>query len=110
MQIQQMSEEYFVSGQIHPEAIPVLAGHGFKSVICNRPDNEVHGQPTFDAIASAATEAGLEVRNIPITHGALGLAEIEGLLDAIKSLPGPILAYCNSGARSAALFGIVNDY
>lgn len=110
MQIQQLSDDYFVSGQIHPEHIDAIAKHGFKSVICNRPDGEAMGQPHSDHVLAAATEAGLETRHIPITHGALGLAEIESLLDAIKSMPGPILAYCNSGARSAALFGIVSDY
>ncbi len=110
MQIQQMSDDFFVSGQIHPEQIDAIAKQGFKSVICNRPDGEVMGQPHSDQVLAAASEAGLEIRHIPVTHGALGLAEIEGLLDAIKSMPGPILAYCNSGARSAALFGIVSDY
>ncbi len=110
MNIKQLGEGYFVSGQIQPEHIEALAERGFRSVICNRPDDEVHGQPAFADIDTAATAAGLQTRNIPITHGVLGLAEIENLIEAIKSLPGPILAYCNSGARSAALFGIVSDY
>lgn len=109
MQIQQLSKDYFVSGQIQPDHIPLLVEHGFRSLICNRPDGEVVGQPAWDEIKAAAIAAGLEVRNIPITHGALGLAEINAHEEAVANLPGPILAYCNSGTRSAALHQIVND-
>lgn len=109
MQIQQMSDDYFVSGQILAEHIPALAEHGIKSVICNRPDGEVAGQPAWAEIEAAAIAAGMGVRNIPITHGALGLKEINAHEEAVANLPAPILAYCNSGTRSAALYGIVND-
>ena len=44
MEYREISDNYSVSGQILPDDIAALKAAGFKSVICNRPDNE---QPGF---------------------------------------------------------------
>ncbi|TIO54795.1 MAG: TIGR01244 family phosphatase, partial [Mesorhizobium sp.] len=48
MEYRQISEDYSVSGQIQPEDIVAIKDAGFKSVICNRPDDEQPGQPSAD--------------------------------------------------------------
>ena len=35
-----VSENFFVSGQIDSNSIPALKAESFKTIICNRPDNE----------------------------------------------------------------------
>lgn len=77
---------------------------GFKSVICNRPDGEAADQPEYVDVEAAAKLAGIETSYIPIYPGMMGHEEITAFKAAMKDLPGPILAYCRSGARSTILF------
>jgi len=93
-----------VSGQIIPEDVAEIAKAGFKSIICNRPDGEQPGQPTFAEIETAASALGLEARYIPVIPGQAGPVEVEAFSAAIKEMPKPLLAYCRSGARSNMMF------
>ena len=43
MRIGQLTEHFFFSGQIEPEYVPMLAEHGFRTILCNRPDGEDWG-------------------------------------------------------------------
>ena len=86
-----------------------MKDHGINSVICNRSDGKMVGQPAWVDVKAAAIAAGLQVHHIPITPGALGLAGIQAHEEAVTNLPGPILAYCNSGTCAAALYEIASD-
>jgi len=99
-----LSDTFSVAGQILPDDIKAIKDAGFKSVICNRPDGEEPGMPTFDVIRDAAQAEGLTALYLPITHGGLSEDQIAEFEKALDILPGPILAYCRSGARSAMLW------
>jgi sulfide:quinone oxidoreductase len=107
MQIHQVGEQVFVSGQITPDMLDDLAAQGIRSLICNRPDNEEAGQPSFEAVATAAKAAGLTVRHVPIPHGQVGQDVAMAFVEALRDMPGPVLAYCRSGARSAGMYNAV---
>ncbi|NMG39356.1 TIGR01244 family phosphatase [Chelativorans sp. ZYF759] len=104
MSITKISDDFFVGPQIEPSDVAALAQNGFRSVICNRPDNEQAGQPSAEAMGKAATEAGLAFHYIPVVPGQSGRAEVEAMAKALKAADGPVFAYCRSGARSAGLF------
>ena len=53
MNARQISEDYTVSPQISVEDVKEIKAAGFRSVICNRPDNEDPGQPSADTIRQA---------------------------------------------------------
>lgn len=97
-------EDFSAAGQIGPEDVAEIAEAGFKSIICNRPDGEGHGQPAFAEIEAAAKTLGLETRYIPVTPGQAGPPEVEAFAAALREMPKPILAYCRSGARSNMMF------
>lgn len=107
MDIKELAEGVSVAGQIFPEDAAELAGLGYRSVICNRPDGEVPGQPTFAEVEAALTAAGLQSRYVPIVPKLAGIADAQDFKDALETLPGPILAYCRSGARTTAMFNAV---
>ena len=102
-----LTDDFAVAGQLHPEQVSAIAAAGFSAIICNRPDGEAPDEPQFDAISAAAKQAGLEVRYIPVSN-QVGLTpeNIEQTRVAMAELPGPILAYCRSGARSAKLYEV----
>ncbi|MEO1121354.1 MAG: TIGR01244 family sulfur transferase [Pseudomonadota bacterium] len=106
MDIRRITEDVSVSPQILPEHLPDIATSGFKSVICNRPDEEDPGQPRFADVAEAAKAVGIEARLMPVVsrddcaEGAAGFARL------LDELPKPVLAYCRSGTRCAVLWAL----
>ena len=48
MEYRQITDEYAVSGQIAADDIAAIKAAGFRSIICNRPDDEQPGQPTAE--------------------------------------------------------------
>jgi uncharacterized protein (TIGR01244 family) len=105
MDFRQIAADVSVAGQIDIDDVAALRNAGFKSIICNRPDNEDASQTAADLIRTAALAAGLEHRFIPVS-GTYGASDenVEATIAALDELPRPILAYCRSGARSTNLY------
>ena len=101
-----LSARLFVSGQIDPGELEALAGSGFRSIVCNRPDGEEAGQPSWIEVSQAAERAGLQGRHIPVVPGAIGGEHVAQFRAALDELPGPVLAYCRTGGRSATLWAL----
>lgn len=104
MDIRQVTEDYAVAGQITAEDVPAIAAAGFRTLICNRPDDEQPGQPRASEIEAAAKANGLEYRFIPVVSGQLTAQNVEDMARALEETPGPVLAFCRSGARSTNLY------
>ena len=51
--IVELTHTFSVAGQIQPEDVRALAQHGYRVIICNRPDNEEPNQPSMAAVAAA---------------------------------------------------------
>ncbi|AQZ51857.1 TIGR01244 family sulfur transferase [Martelella sp. FLE1502] len=104
MNIRPIDEFYAVSPQITPDQIAEIKAAGFKSIVCNRPDGEEPGQPTFAEIKQAAEDAGLYFAHVPV--GGMGLTPeaVTGMVDALDDMEKPVLAYCRSGARSTRIY------
>ncbi len=106
MEIKTLTEGLSVSAQIAPVDVAAIKDAGFGAIICNRPDGEEDGQPAFDEISKAAEEVGLVVAYQPIVAGSLGAQEGAAFGALLVELPGPVLAYCRSGARSSTLWSL----
>jgi sulfide:quinone oxidoreductase len=106
MEIKKLTGDLSVSAQIQPADLRAVADAGFRAVICNRPDGEGADQPGFDAIAVAAAAAGIEARYVPVVTGMVTEEDTAAFARAQAELPGPVLAYCRSGTRSATLWSL----
>jgi sulfide:quinone oxidoreductase len=109
MSTEALADQVSFAGQISADDVPSLAARGIRAIICNRPDGEQAGQPTFVSIAAAAKAAGLEARHIPVVPGRMTEADVVAMRAALAELPKPVLAYCRSGTRSANLFGLATS-
>ncbi|ESY85687.1 TIGR01244 family sulfur transferase [Mesorhizobium australicum] len=109
MEYRQISEDYSVSGQIQPEDVAAIKEAGFKSVICNRPDDEQPGQPSADTLKAAVEAAGLAFRYIPVISGQITRENVDDQAEALDELDGPVFAYCRSGARCTNLYGLIQQ-
>ncbi len=106
MDIKPISTRLSVGPQIAIGDLQALADQGYRSIICNRPDGEGADQPTFEEIEAAARPLGLEARYLPVESGRVSDEDAEAFKAALRELPGPILAYCRSGTRSATLWSL----
>ena len=92
-------------GQIDPSNLTEIAQHGYKSVINNRPDGEGGpDQPTNASIQAEAERLGLNYVYLPVVPGSFTPAQVQEMARLLKTLPGPVLAFCRSGARSTNLY------
>ncbi|MGR3460507.1 MAG: beta-lactamase hydrolase domain-containing protein, partial [Roseovarius sp.] len=71
MEPRQITEDFSVAPQITPEDIPAIAAAGFRSIMCNRPDDEEPDQPHVSAVTEAARAARLETCCVPFSSAPL---------------------------------------
>ncbi|MDP3261726.1 MAG: TIGR01244 family sulfur transferase, partial [Tabrizicola sp.] len=109
MDIKTLDEGLSVAGQIRPEEVPGLAEAGFRTIICNRPDGEDPGQPTAAEIEIVARAAGIAFADLPVTGSSLTPEAARTFAGLLDTLPGPVLAYCRSGARSERLWHMATE-
>jgi len=105
--ITHITTDFAISPQINPAQLQQLKDAGFSTVICNRPDHEDAGQPTFAEIKAAAEAAGLEAHHIPVTPGQIGPDHVVAFDTAVTSASGKVLAYCRSGGRAQNLYSAI---
>ena len=101
-----VTDDLSVAGQLQPEDLQAVTASGFKTVICNRPDNEeAPGQPSIEMMQAEAESLGLVFLALPF--GGLPTTEIAhqqgALIDAADK---PVLAYCRSGTRSITAWAL----
>ncbi|MFN7534456.1 MAG: TIGR01244 family sulfur transferase [Brevundimonas sp.] len=106
MDIRPLDPALHVAPQIALEDVPALKTAGYAALISNRPDGEEPGQPDAATVRAAAEAAGLAFVHIPVSMSSLGPEEVEALRHALDTLPGPALAFCRSGTRSAILWAL----
>ncbi|MFZ3584351.1 TIGR01244 family sulfur transferase [Loktanella sp. DJP18] len=104
MDIREITKDVSVAPQIAVDDLAAIKAAGFASVISNRPDGESADQPSIAEIKGAAEAAGLRVAHIPVVSGQITEADVAAFAKALADLPGPVLAFCKSGTRSATLW------
>lgn len=108
MDIERISDNFSATGQITTDDMPLIAAHGFKSIICNRPDGEDIAQPLFEVISQSAHNLNIVAVYLPIAKTGPTAEDIERFNELCKGLPRPVLAYCASGGRSKKLLGVTD--
>ena len=106
MHIVNISGLYYVSPQISLRDVEVLSKNGFEKIICNRPDFEVHPNIQSSLIKKAAKEIGISFEYHPLTFDNMNAENIEKQMSFIKESKRPVLAYCTSGTRCAAIWAL----
>ena len=85
----------------------MLAQQGVMAFINNRPEGEAHGQPDSASLAATAGGQGAAYLHIPMA-GMLTPDILARTQEAFDELPRPIVAFCASGMRSAALWAFAH--
>ena len=99
------TDKFSTAPQLGPEDMAEVAGLGFKTVINNRPDGEAGpSQASSAEIAKAAEAVGLNYVHLPVVSGQITEGQARQFAEALALRPGPVLAFCRSGARSQNLY------
>lgn len=109
MEYRQIDDNYAVAPQIAMTDVALIKAAGYRSVICNRPDNEDPGQPAHADIQKAVEDAGLQFRWIPVISGQMTQQNVADQAAALDELPAPVFAYCRSGTRCTNLYAGVQQ-
>lgn len=105
--MKELPGDVFVTGQLLAAQMQALSEQGVMSFINNRPDMEGPLQPTSEDLEQAALAAGIDYFHIPMA-GGLTPGLIEASVNAYENAPRPIVAFCASGMRSAALWAFAH--
>jgi len=104
--MRRLANNVWVSEQISPSQLRQLRGQQFGAVVDLRPDGEVANQPSSNAMAQAAGEAGLAFTYDPVPHGDVPDSAVTGLQRALVSQHQSVLLYCRSGRRAARTWAL----
>lgn len=106
--LKNITPAFSVTGQVRPEDIGTLVAQGFKVVINNRPDREEPGQALSSEIAAEAKLHKVAYFHIPVATGQMTPQNIASFAEVLGTMPGPVLAFCRSGTRSATMWALAN--
>jgi sulfide:quinone oxidoreductase len=106
MEINKINQQLSVAGQISADDVALIAAQGYKTILCNRPDGEAWGQPTFEAIKQAAEKSGLEILFMPVVNSGVTDENILNFTTIFGAVETPMLAYCRTGTRCTILWAL----
>jgi sulfide:quinone oxidoreductase len=101
----QIEPGVYVSGQIEPSDLPEIDRLGIRTIVDNRPDEEVGEGLSSDLVGQAAARHGISFLYKPVWGFELGDPDIvQSIRQSVSALPRPVLFYCRSGRRSTLLW------
>lgn len=106
MNLKRINEGFAVTEQVSITDVETLAAQGVKSLICNRPDGESPGQPSYGEIEATARRLGMAVAHVPVVSGQITDKDVQAFGHAYNTMPNPLVAYCRTGTRSIMLWAI----
>lgn len=106
MEIKVLTADLSVAAQIELSDIAVLAQRGFKSIINNRPDHEVDGQPLSADLAAEAGRLGMTFIEVPVLSSGITDQNVEDFGRSLAVAEMPVLAFCRTGTRSTTCWAL----
>jgi uncharacterized protein (TIGR01244 family) len=104
MEFTRLSEQLSTSPQVRPGDLREIATLGYVGIINNRPDEEAPDQPSSLELEAEAKRVGLAYWHVPVVPGAMTDKDVRAFAAALDEADGPVLAFCRTGNRSAALW------
>lgn len=108
MQLKKLYRDLSVADQIEAEDLIEIAAAGFKTVICNRPDEEGEPHLTSTEAAKKADALGMAFKYLPVNGANITDADVAAHAQLLDEAEGPVLTYCRTGTRCTKLWAIAN--
>lgn len=106
MQLRPLTDHITLADQLTESDLVEIVTAGFKTVICNRPDEE--GEAHLPASeAQAMLEANdVEFHYLPVNGAAITDQDVVNHNALLAGASAPILTYCRTGTRCAKLWAL----
>ncbi len=106
MKFAKINNELTVSDQITIEDLKEIQAQGYKTIFCNRPDQESDGQLAFSAIEKEAQSIGIKAIHQPVIGGQISDNDITQFGCYFEAAQKPVFAYCRTGTRCSTLWAL----
>jgi sulfide:quinone oxidoreductase len=106
MKFAKINNELTVSDQIAIEDLKEIQAQGYKTIFCNRPDQESEGQIAFSFIEKEAQNLGIKAIHQPVIGGQISDDDIAQFGSSFELAQKPIFAYCRTGTRCSMLWAL----
>ncbi|OUS07586.1 TIGR01244 family protein [Rhodobacterales bacterium 52_120_T64] len=104
MQVSKVTDEFSICGQISASDVALIKATGFRTIVCNRPDDEEYGQPAAEIIKKAAEDLDMKFYYLPLGRTGISSELLEDFRNVVNGKNGPVFAYCRTGARCGMLW------
>jgi uncharacterized protein (TIGR01244 family) len=102
-----ITDDFYVAGQLTENDFPELAKSGIKTIINNRPDGEEAGQLESSEARQLAEKHGMDYHYLPMVGGQpLPPMLVDDFKSTLDESQRPVLAHCRSGWRSSFLWSM----
>ena len=106
MKFAKINNELTVSDQITIEDLKEIQAQGYKTIFCNRPDQESEGQLNFSLIEKEAQNLGIKAIHQPVVGGQISNDDIAQFGCYFEMAQKPVFAYCRTGTRCSTLWAL----
>ena len=104
MRVLPLADEVYSCGQLFEKDIELLAKQRVRTIVNNRFDDEVPGQPANADLARVAEEHGIDFVHFPVEPKAITAEQVEDYATLCEDLKRPMVVFSRSGARSTKLW------
>ncbi|MCW2307621.1 TIGR01244 family sulfur transferase [Rhodobium gokarnense] len=102
-----LTPQISVSPELSETDIARAAAMGFRTILCNRPDDEPGVAFSSEAARHTAGVFGMAFHHVPVAGYEITEPDaIDAVADVLSGAVGPVLMYCKSGMRSAYLWAL----
>jgi len=105
-EVRKLTENIYVAPQLTAADVAEIDAMSFRSILCNRPDNEQEQQPAYESIRQQADALGMACEFQPVNGSLITDQDIDDFAENLQNLPMPVLTYCRSGTRCTVLWAL----
>lgn len=106
MLLRTLNENLSLADQLTAEDLPGIVEQGFKTVICNRPDEEGEAHLSAAQAQAQLSAAGVTFHYLPVNGAAITDQDVADHAALLEKAQGPVLTYCRTGTRCAKLWAL----
>jgi uncharacterized protein (TIGR01244 family) len=110
MRVLELAPEVYVCGQVFETDLKLVAKQDVRSIVNNRPDGEMPGQPASADLAKTAEELGMTFVQFPVESRSVSKEAAAEFAKVADSLDRPILIFSATGVRSTQSRGFRQRY
>lgn len=109
MQLRKLTDALTLGDQLNETDLGSVVNAGFKTVICNRPDEEGEAHLTSAQAKEVLEASGIAFHYLPVNGAAITDQDVADHDALLQNAEAPVLTYCRTGTRCAKLWALAQE-